>query len=78
MKVLWYFESIYLSMSRSLIIWCFLLAGSITLYLLPENPHLALGTTFGGLHLTLGVFRLYRENWKTYQSRQETMKGFRL
>ena len=58
--------------------WCFLIAGTITLYWLRQNPHLALGTTFGGLHLTLGVFRLYRENWKAYQNREENMKSFRL
>ena len=58
--------------------WCFLLAGCFTLYLLPSLPHLALGATFGGIHLALGFFRLYRENWNTYQNRQENLKGFKL
>lgn len=58
--------------------WGFLLAGCFTLYLLPGLPHLALGLTFGGIHLALGLFRLYRENWNTYHNRQENLRGFKL
>jgi len=41
--------------------WAFLVAGSASLFLLREHPHLSLGLAFGGLHVALGAVRLVME-----------------
>jgi hypothetical protein len=41
--------------------WAFLVAGSISMFLLRDYPHLCLGLAFGGLHIALGTFRLAME-----------------
>ena len=58
--------------------WAFLLAGSMTLFLLRDVPYFALAATFGALHIALGAFRLYRESWNSCHDRQQPMRSFRI
>ncbi len=58
--------------------WGFLLAGSITLFHLQNYPFLTLGATFGGLHVALGAFRLYREQSTEWQEREQPLRSFKV
>jgi hypothetical protein len=49
--------------------WAFLVAGTASLFVLREHPHLCLGLGFGGLHIVLGGFRLATEGVDSWRAR---------
>jgi len=51
--------------------WAFLVAGSATLFVLRDQPHLCLGFAFGGLHVALGAFRLVMEGVDSCRARTQ-------
>jgi hypothetical protein len=57
--------------------WAFMVCGSVALFLLRDYPNLVLGVSFGGVHVALGVFRVYRENSFSWQERRQLSRIFR-
>ena len=55
--------------------WCFLVASTLSLFLLRSQPHLSLLISFGGIHLALGAYRLVKEyQWQ----RAQELPSFRI
>jgi hypothetical protein len=47
--------------------WCFIVCSAAALFLLRAQPHLALLFSFGGIHLSLGAYRLIKEHqWRRH------------
>lgn len=57
--------------------WAFMVCGSVALFLLRDYPNFVLGVAFGGVHLALGAFRVYRESFFSWQDRRQLLRIFR-
>jgi hypothetical protein len=55
--------------------WAFLVAGSAALFVFRDHPHLSLGFAFGGLHLSLGAFRLVMEGVDSWRARTPSFES---
>jgi hypothetical protein len=42
--------------------WSFLVSSAVALFLLRGAPHLSMVISFGGIHVALGAFRLFKEH----------------
>jgi hypothetical protein len=58
--------------------WGFLVAGTISLFLLRPYPHLTLAAAFGGIHFVLGAVRLFRERSHVWQNRPRQLRSFKI